>query len=209
MADFPIDPDEAAALGLSQEDLRAPYGQGYSPPRGAGGGRTPQQQRGQSAAAQRVHALKAQQDAQRRAIAESLYKKTDYLVGANAHYDGPPHLTMAELNAAGLKFPAFRPSEALPGVDERGLGIQANKLTADEWAFLGVPKERIAELMGDGYQPPSGNIQMEPMSITAGGTDQPAPPPPQQAMIQELMRRRAAAQAPPQGALASLYEGGR
>jgi hypothetical protein len=67
---------------------------------------------------------------------------------------------------------------AQPTRDGIPYGIDPRSLTADERAFLGIP---AAE----------------------------APPaPPQQAMIQELMRQRASQQQPPQGALASLYEGG-
>ncbi len=125
MSDFPISPDEASALGLSPGDMRAPYGQGYAPPRPGPARHTPKK----SAAADRVRSLAAQVSAERQAMIDSLQNK---VVRANAI--GVPDKSLIPMSA--LSQAGFSSQPNAQGIP---YGIDPKSLTPDERAYLGLP----------------------------------------------------------------------
>lgn len=121
-------------MGLSAGDMRAPYGQGYTPPSRPEPARRAPKKPG---AADRVRALAAQVNAQRQAMIDSLQNKV-----LRANVLGIPDkglIPMSALSKAG--FSAAPNAQGLP------YGIDPQSLTPDERDFLGLPPA-LAALQG-------------------------------------------------------------
>lgn len=102
-----------------------------------------------ASAADRVRALKAQVDARRQAMIDSIASKMVYGVGAGGR-SNVPSLSPRDLARAGISVASTAPVDGLPGLAALPIGLPIASLTEDERAYLGLPTGDLAGIYGGG-----------------------------------------------------------